>query len=98
MLPDFERYDSIVIGGGFFGLYTGEFLALRGEKVLVCEQYPQCMTRASYNNQARVHSGYHYPRSLLTAMRSCISFPMFIKEFGDCVKSDFDKYYGIGAI
>lgn len=98
MLPDFERYDSIVIGGGFFGLYTGEFLALRGEKVLVCEQYPQCMTRASYNNQARVHSEYHYPRSLLTAMRSCISFPMFIKEFGDCVKSDFDKYYGIGAI
>ena len=97
MLPDFECYDSIVIGGGFFGLYTGEFLALRGEKVLVCEQYPQCMTRASYNNQARVHSGYHYPRSLLTAMRSCISFPMFIKEFGDCVKSDFDKYYGIGA-
>lgn len=98
MLPKSERYDSIVIGGGFFGLYVGEFLALRGEKTLVCEQYSQCMTRASYNNQARVHSGYHYPRSLLTAMRSCISFPMFIKEFGDCVKSDFEKYYGIGAI
>lgn len=98
MLPAYERYDTIVVGGGFFGLYVGEFLALRGEKVLVCEQYSQCMTRASYNNQARVHSGYHYPRSLLTAMRSCLSFPMFIKEFGECIKSDFDKYYGIGTI
>ncbi len=98
MLPRYDHYDCVIIGGGFFGLYLGEFLAKHGRKVLVCEQYSQCMTRASYNNQARVHSGYHYPRSLLTAMRSCISFPMFIKEFGECVKSDFDKYYGIGTI
>ena len=56
------------------------------------------MTRASANNQARVHNGYHYPRSLLTALRSRISFPKFVSEFEDCVDSQFDKYYAVGKI
>ena len=54
------------------------------------------MSHASYNNQARVHNGYHYPRSVLTALRSRISLPKFIKEFPGCIYSDFDKYYMIG--
>jgi glycine/D-amino acid oxidase-like deaminating enzyme len=98
MTPKHEHYDVLVAGGGFFGLYIGEFLALHGKRVLICEQGPRLMRRASYNNQARVHSGYHYPRSLLTAMRSCISFPKFVAEFPDCVVSDFEKYYAIGKI
>ena len=59
--------DAIVIGGGFFGLYVAEHLARHGQGVLLCERGPVLMGRASYNNQARVHNGYHYPRSLLTA-------------------------------
>lgn len=54
------------------------------------------MSRASYNNQARIHNGYHYPRSVLTALRSRQSFPRFIKDFPDCVCDDFDKYYMVG--
>lgn len=54
------------------------------------------MLRASYNNQARVHNGYHYPRSILTALRSRISYPRFISEFPDCVDRGFKKYYLIG--
>lgn len=98
MTPKYEHYDVLIAGGGFFGLYICEFFALRGKRVLLCEQGPEFMKRASYNNQARVHSGYHYPRSLLTAMRSCISFPRFVSEFPDCIKSDFEKYYAIGKI
>lgn len=51
------------------------------------------MTHASYNNQARVHNGYHYPRSVLTALRSRVSFPRFVEEFPGCMDSDFEKYY-----
>ena len=51
------------------------------------------MSRASYANQARVHNGYHYPRSVLTALRSRLSFPRFVKEFRDCVVSDFEQNY-----
>ncbi len=93
-----KRYDIIVIGGGFFGLNIAEFYANLGRSVLLCERGSQCMQRASYVNQARVHNGYHYPRSLLTAMRSRISFPRFIADFPECIKSDFNKYYAIGKI
>jgi len=93
-----DHYDIVIIGSGFFGLYIGEYFALQQKKVLVCEKADDCMTRASYNNQARVHSGYHYPRSLLTAQRSCASFPRFIKEFPNAVEQDFEKYYAIGKI
>jgi len=98
MTPHHDRYDVLVIGGGFFGLYIAEYHALAGQKVLVCEKETECMSHASYVNQARVHSGYHYPRSLLTAMRSCISFPRFVAEFPDCIDRDFEKYYAIGRI
>lgn len=54
------------------------------------------MRRASYSNQARVHNGYHYPRSILTALRSRVNFPRFIDEFSPAVESGFDKVYAIG--
>ncbi len=66
--------------------------------MLICEKSPDCMKRASYNNQARVHSGYHYPRSLLTALRSCVSCPRFVAEFPEAVRGDFGKYYAIGKL
>jgi len=93
-----EEYDSVVIGAGFFGMYIAEYLSLHGQRVLLCEKEDRCMTRASYVNQARIHNGYHYPRSLLTALRSRISFPKFIKEFPESVNDDFEKYYAIGKI
>lgn len=37
--------------------------------VLECDKTP--FRRATYINQARVHQGYHYPRSISTAMKSC---------------------------
>ena len=85
-----------VIGGGFFGLYLAYYLNQRGGRVTLFEKESSLMSHASYNNQARVHNGYHYPRSVLTALRSRVSFPRFIKEFPNCIYSDFDKYYMIG--
>ncbi|WP_240782935.1 FAD-dependent oxidoreductase [Escherichia sp. E1130] len=82
-----------IAGGGFFGLYLAEQLALKGCKVTVYEKSQELMSRASYVNQARVHNGYHYPRSILTALRSRISFPRFVTEFRDCIEDDFAKYY-----
>jgi len=88
----------IVIGGGFFGMYLAEHFAKAGHSVHLIEKEQSFMSRASFNNQARVHNGYHYPRSILTALRSRLSFPRFVQEFGDCVDSDFAKYYLIGTL
>jgi glycine/D-amino acid oxidase-like deaminating enzyme len=88
----------VIIGGGFFGMYIAEYFARKGKKVLVCEKEADFMQRASYANQARVHNGYHYPRSILTALRSRVSFPRFCNEFTDCIDSSFQKYYMVGKI
>jgi glycine/D-amino acid oxidase-like deaminating enzyme len=93
-----DRYDCLIIGGGFFGLYIAHFLGQRFPKILVCEKDNDVMGRASFANQARVHSGYHYPRSILTALRSRISFPRFVREFEDCIEYSFEKYYAVGRI
>jgi glycine/D-amino acid oxidase-like deaminating enzyme len=90
-----EKWDALVVGGGFYGLYLAEVLAARVPRVLLCEQAGDLMQRASYVNQARVHNGYHYPRSVLTALRSRVNFPRFVAEFRPAVRSDFEKLYVI---
>ena len=87
---------ACIIGGGFFGCYLAETLAHRGYQVVVLEKEGDLMGRASYVNQARVHGGYHYPRSVLTAYRSNASFHRFTEEFTDCIDRDFRKYYLVG--
>jgi len=88
--------DALVIGGGFYGLYLAEYLSRQLGHVILCEQGAEPMRRASYSNQARVHNGYHYPRSVLTALRSRVNFPRFVDEFGPGVEAGFEKIYAIG--
>ncbi len=95
-MNNMESCDVLVIGGGFFGAYISEHFAKLGKKVLLCEKEDDLMQRASFVNQARVHNGYHYPRSVLTALRSRVSFPRFNEEFSECIYDSFDKYYMIG--
>lgn len=89
------QWDGVVIGGGFYGLYLAEQLAARVRRVLLCEAGPALMGRASYANQARVHNGYHYPRSVLTAVRSRVNFPRFVAEFRPAVDATFEKLYAV---
>lgn len=91
-----KYYDAIVIGGGFYGCSIAIELKKSGKSVVLLEKEPDLMQRASYANQARIHQGYHYPRSILTAFRSRVNFDKFTKEFSECVHSNFDKYYIIG--
>ncbi len=92
-----SAYDFIVIGGGFFGLrialYVREELGL--ERVAVFERESEAMNRASYVNQARVHNGYHYPRSILTAYRSRVSSRTWTEEYRDAIDDDFTHYYAV---
>ncbi len=95
-----ETYDAIIIGGGFYGLSVALFLRdhIGLNTILVIEKESRMMSRASYVNQARVHMGYHYPRSILTAYRSAVNFPRFVEEYGEAIVNDFDKYYAISKI
>ena len=90
-------YDAIVIGGGFYGIMIAVYLKQqRGfKRILVIEKESALMARASRNNQARVHTGYHYPRSFITAYRSKINAPQFIGNFSKVVSSTFTSLYAI---
>lgn len=93
----YSTFDAIVIGGGFYGSAIAVYLAKeRGlRKIMLVEREPALLTRASYNNQARVHNGYHYPRSFTTAYRSRINLPRFVRDFPNAVKRDFKQIYAI---
>lgn len=88
-------WDTIIIGGGFYGCYLAQHYRTAGGSVLVLEQEKDIMRRASYVNQARVHNGYHYPRNYLTALRSTINFPRFVTDFYPAIDHTFEKYYAI---
>ena len=63
-------YDKIIIGAGLYGLYAAYQCAKKGQKIIVLEYDDAPFLRATYINQARVHMGYHYPRSYSTAVKS----------------------------
>jgi glycine/D-amino acid oxidase-like deaminating enzyme len=89
---------AIVIGGGFFGCTIALHLRRRGlREVTLCERERTLLTRASYSNQARVHAGYHYPRSFVTAQRSRANLNRFAREFAPAIKRDFLALYAIAA-
>lgn len=88
-----KTYDRIIIGAGLYGLYAAKLCGERGEKVLVLEYDQTPFERATYINQARVHMGYHYPRSLTTAVKSAGYFKRFVEDFGFCIHTRFDQIY-----
>ncbi len=92
-----ESFDAVIIGGGFYGCAIAIYLARqRGfKRVLLVEREPSLLQRASYHNQARVHNGYHYPRSFTTAYRSRINLPRFVQDWPEAVRQDFTKLYAI---
>ncbi len=90
-------YDKIIIGAGLYGLYAARFCGRRGQSVLVLEREKAPFMRATTINQARVHMGYHYPRSLSTALRSAAYFNRFNEEFSECIHSSFEKIYATSS-
>lgn len=92
-----SNYNIVIIGAGFYGCSIAIYLAkVHGiQNILIIEREEKIFQRASYNNQARVHNGYHYPRDFITAKRSQINFPKFILDWEAAIKYDFTKLYGI---
>lgn len=90
-----ERFDTIVIGGGIFGCYAALWLAGRGVRVALLEKETRLFQKASLVNQARLHGGYHYPRSLATAAMSDEHKERFTAEHRAFINFSFEKYYAI---
>ena len=92
-----EKFDKIMIGAGLYGLYSALFCGEKGQRVLVLECDPTPFRRATYINQARVHQGYHYPRSISTAMKSAGYFERFNRDYDFCINREFQKVYATSS-
>ena len=89
--------DKLIIGAGLYGLYAALYCAKKGQQVEVLEMEEAPFTRATYINQARVHMGYHYPRSLSTAMKSAGYFKRFTEDYSFCLHTAFQQIYATSA-
>ena len=87
--------DYLIIGGGFYGCCLALYLRSISDRVLVVEAADRLMTRASRVNQARIHTGFHYPRSALTAVKSMVLHQRFMQDFPEAVIDDFQMLYAI---
>jgi glycine/D-amino acid oxidase-like deaminating enzyme len=91
-----DTLDAIVIGGGFYGCEVAlELRRLGFDQIVLVEREPGLLRRASFVNQARVHGGYHYPRSYTTALKSRKNFTRFVNEYGYAVTHGLEKYYAL---
>ena len=90
----------LVIGAGLYGRYCADLIRRHGHYVAIIAEddsieFDQSDTNtASLVNQARIHNGYHYPRSLATALESSKNYARFKKEFKEAV-IDFNQFYAI---
>lgn len=89
------RADYLIVGGGFYGCCLALYLRSVSDRVLLVEAGDTLLGRASRVNQARVHTGFHYPRSALTAVRSMLLHRRFMADFPEAVVDDFQMLYAI---
>lgn len=92
-----NKYDKIILGAGLYGLYSALYCGQKGQKILVLECDSTPFRRATYINQARVHQGYHYPRSVSTALKSAGYFERFNRDFDFCINREFKKVYATSS-
>lgn len=89
--------DKIILGAGLYGLYSALFCAKQGDRVIVLEKDPAAFMRATYINQARVHMGYHYPRSLSTGVKSAGYYRRFHEDYSFCIHDKFKQIYATSS-
>ncbi len=92
-----KSYHSVVIGAGIYGLYAASRLAETGQPILIVEMDDGPFTRGSFVNQARVHNGYHYPRSVSTAVKSSSYFRRFSDDYAPAIIDNFRKVYALSS-
>ncbi len=91
------KADKVIIGAGIYGLYAALRFARKdkGSHIVVFEADKDAVSRATYANQARVHLGYHYPRSISTVKKTSNYFRRFTNDFRFCINGSFRQIYAI---
>ena len=89
-----------IVGGGIFGTTIAIEFASQGYNVVLHERHKGILEEASSINQYRVHEGYHYPRSVDTALECKSSSSSFIRYYRQSMVHNaigIKHYYAIAS-
>lgn len=86
-----------VVGAGIFGI-TAALKLSENLDVTLFEKNDDILQNASSINQYRLHRGYHYPRSIETALTSKEGTKTFSKFFDGVEIFDTEQYYAIASM
>lgn len=92
-----KKSSVAVVGCGIFGAMTALRLAQKGASVTLFERHDAALRGASFNNQNRLHLGFHYPRDDETARQCIRGFQRFRDEFSACILDGFSNAYFIAS-
>src|SRR3989338_917998 len=92
-----QKVDCIIVGAGIFGLYAASLFVKKGQTVAIVDKSTRPFSRASATNQARVHNGYHYPRSYDTEEEVAHYYSRFIRDFNFAINNSFEQIYAIAS-
>jgi hypothetical protein len=90
----FKNIRIAIVGAGIYGSTVASHLKELGCKIDIYDD-KGIMGQTSSINQFRIHSGYHYPRSIETIKQVQKSKESFIKYYQDCIFSASEHYYAI---
>jgi hypothetical protein len=86
-----------VLGGGWYGCHIALRLAEMGHDVVLWESSNDLFSGASGANPARLHLGFHYPRSKLTRAMSQEHYSEFMKQYAHLTRGVPVNIYAVAA-
>ena len=86
-----------ILGGGWYGCHLALALSREQHDVELHEKAPTLFAGASGGNPARLHLGYHYPRSKATREASQAHYEAFMEAYGFLTRPVPVNIYAIAA-
>lgn len=88
----------LVKGGGWYGCHLSRALLRAGHEVELHEKAAYLFAGASGGNPARLHLGFHYPRSRLTRAACQEHYAAFMAEYGHLTRTVPVNVYAVAAL
>jgi glycine/D-amino acid oxidase-like deaminating enzyme len=91
-------YDIIILGGGWYGCKVALKLKELGIKnIVILEPNEELLSVATTVNQARIHQGFHYCRSVATAMTARKNYERFLIDHAPAIAGNTRHLYCIAT-
>ena len=87
-----------IIGGGWVGCHLSLKLLGKNHNVTLFERNNELFNETSYNNQNRLHYGFHYARNYKTRELCRTTFPVFLNEYGFLTEKIQNNLYCVPSI